>query len=120
MTDTNIHNIRHWIVYDRTTGAIKGSVSGNGLSPTGDPSDPVAFLEGALPPGHWKINLADLTLVSTDPPPEPYYMGRSREYPGWQDFADAFYWAQQGDPSKMNDYLAKIGAVKKKYPKPTI
>lgn len=47
-----------------------------------------------------------------------YITLRREAYPPLADFADAFYWQQQGDDSKMTAYLAKIEAVKIKYPKP--
>ncbi|BAE49284.1 hypothetical protein [Paramagnetospirillum magneticum] len=43
---------------------------------------------------------------------------RRPEYPSLADFADAYYWAEKGDPTKMAAYVAKIDAVKAKYPKP--
>lgn len=46
-----------------------------------------------------------------------YQRQRAPEYPPLADFADAYYWAQQGDDTKMNEYLAKIQAIKDKYPK---
>ena len=48
-----------------------------------------------------------------------YQQMRAEEYPSLQEFADAYYWFQKGDDSKMNDYLIKVTAVKEKYPKPT-
>ena len=48
-----------------------------------------------------------------------YQRLRKPEYPPLADFADAYYWAQQGDDTKMNEYLAKIQAIKDKYPKVT-
>jgi hypothetical protein len=47
-----------------------------------------------------------------------YKARRVKEYPPLQDFADALYWAQRGDPSKLDAYLAACDAVKKKYAKP--
>lgn len=46
-----------------------------------------------------------------------YRQFRKLEYPELADFADAYYWAQQGDNTKMDEYLAKIQAIKEKYPK---
>jgi hypothetical protein len=46
-----------------------------------------------------------------------YQIQRAPEYPDLADFADAYYWAQEGDNSKMTEYLAKIKDVKNKYPK---
>lgn len=44
---------------------------------------------------------------------------RQLEYPNLADFADAYYWTQRGDNTKMNEYLAKITEIKEKYPKVT-
>jgi len=43
---------------------------------------------------------------------------RKEEYPSLEEFADAYYWAQRGDNSKMNEYIEKCEEVKNKYPKP--
>lgn len=42
---------------------------------------------------------------------------RAANYPKLEDLADAIYWQSQGDDSKMKTYLAKVKAVKEKYPK---
>lgn len=42
---------------------------------------------------------------------------RLSSYPPLADFADAYYWAQKGDNTKMNEYIAKCDTVKEKYPK---
>lgn len=50
--------------------------------------------------------------------PEPTYQDfRRLEYPPVEEFADAYYWATQGDTSKMDVYLAKITSVKQANPK---
>ena len=46
-----------------------------------------------------------------------YQRQRRREYPNLADFADAYYWSQRGDDSKMTVWLAQVDAVKTKYPK---
>jgi hypothetical protein len=46
-----------------------------------------------------------------------YDRARREEYPGWQDFADAYYWQQRGDPRPMEAYLTRIDEIKAKYPK---
>lgn len=46
-----------------------------------------------------------------------YQRQRRLEYPSVTDLADALYWQQQGDDSKMTAYLAAVEAVKQKYPK---
>jgi hypothetical protein len=43
---------------------------------------------------------------------------RAKEYPSVKDFADAMFWASQGDDSKLEQYYAACQAVKDKYPKP--
>lgn len=47
-----------------------------------------------------------------------YQRLRAAEYPPLTDLADAIYWQQQGDDSKMTAYVAACEAVKAKYPKP--
>jgi hypothetical protein len=47
-----------------------------------------------------------------------YQRNRQPEYPSLATFADAYYWAQKGDNTKMDEYVASCDAVKTKYPKP--
>jgi len=47
-----------------------------------------------------------------------YQRDRQPEYPSLATFADAYYWAQKGDNTKMDEYVAACDAVKTKYPKP--
>ena len=47
-----------------------------------------------------------------------YKENRLAEYPRLGELADAIYWERKGDPSFMTEYLAKVDAVKAKYPKP--
>jgi len=46
-----------------------------------------------------------------------YKSKRAAEYPSLADFVDAYYWAQNGDDTKMTAYIEKCAAVKDKYPK---
>lgn len=46
-----------------------------------------------------------------------YQRKRQPEYPPLTDLADALYHQQNGDDTKMTAYLAKVEAVKQKYPK---
>ena len=46
-----------------------------------------------------------------------YQRQRAPEYPDLKEFVDAYYWAQNGDNTKMNAYIVKCSAVKDKYPK---
>ena len=47
-----------------------------------------------------------------------YQRDRQPEYPSLADLADALYWSNQGDNTKLDEYYAKVSAVKAKYPKP--
>ena len=47
-----------------------------------------------------------------------YQRDRQPEYPPLADLADALYWSSQGDNTKLDEYYAKVGAVKAKHPKP--
>jgi hypothetical protein len=42
---------------------------------------------------------------------------RRPEYPSLQEFADAYYWSQRGDDTKMTAWLTSVDSVKSKYPK---
>jgi hypothetical protein len=46
-----------------------------------------------------------------------WHYARKLAYPSLEAFADAFYWHQQGDDTKMNDWLAACAAVKSSIPK---
>ena len=47
-----------------------------------------------------------------------YQRDRQPEYPSLADLADALYWSNQGDNTKLDAYYAACAAVKSKYPKP--
>lgn len=49
---------------------------------------------------------------------ELYKEQRAAEYPPLTDLADAVYWQEKGDTSKMAAYVAAVEAIKQKYPKP--
>jgi hypothetical protein len=48
---------------------------------------------------------------------EDYRVLRAKEYPSLADLADALYWQERGDASRMTAYLARCDAVKQHYPK---
>ena len=56
-------------------------------------------------------------LVPVEAVGEDYKALRKKEYPPLDEFADAYYWLQKGDPTLMDEYIAKVEAVKVKYPK---
>ena len=47
-----------------------------------------------------------------------YQRDRQQEYPDLAVLADALYWSNQGDNTKLDEYYAACSAVKAKYPKP--
>lgn len=47
-----------------------------------------------------------------------YARKRKPEYPPVEDFADALYWSNRGDDSKLKTYLDRIDLVKRRHPKP--
>ena len=47
-----------------------------------------------------------------------YQRDRQPEYPDLADLADALYWSNQGDNTKLDEYYQACAAVKAKYPKP--
>ena len=47
-----------------------------------------------------------------------YQRDRKPEYPSVADLADALYWSNQGDNTKLDEYYQACAAVKAKYPKP--
>ena len=47
-----------------------------------------------------------------------YKDARRVKYPSIGDFADAYYWAQKGDDSKMAEYIVACDKVKSDHPKP--
>lgn len=47
-----------------------------------------------------------------------YQERRASSYPPLKDFADAFYWQEQGDDQPMTAWLEQCKAVKSAHPKP--
>ena len=47
-----------------------------------------------------------------------YQRNRQPEYPSLATLADALYWSNQGDNTKLDEYYQACAAVKAKYPKP--
>lgn len=59
----------------------------------------------------------EVERLTTEALNNQYKSLRAKEYPPVKDFADAMYWASQGDDTKLQDYYAAVAAVKEKYPK---
>jgi len=49
-----------------------------------------------------------------------YQRNRQPEYPSLATLADALYWSNQGNNTKLDEYYAACAAVKAKYPKPEV
>ena len=60
----------------------------------------------------------ELSRLQADYIAKQYQRDRQAEYPSLATFADAYYWAQKGDNTKIDEYVASCDAVKAKYPKP--
>jgi hypothetical protein len=63
---------------------------------------------------------AEFTRLQAEYDAKEYQRNRVKEYPSLADFADAYYWAQNGDDTKMTAYIEKCDEVKAKYPKETV
>jgi hypothetical protein len=61
---------------------------------------------------------AEIVRLQADYDAKQYQRNRQPEYPSLATFADAYYWAQKGDNTKMDEYVSSCDAVKAKYPKP--
>ena len=79
----------------------------------------------------FKNNAWTVELIPEEPVKEPkeqpvnphdllpeYVRNRMEEYPYVSELADALYWSNQGDNTKLDAYYAACAAVKSKYPKP--
>ena len=74
----------------------------------GDPQPTEAELQAA-----WDAYVAEQNATQ-------YQRDRQPEYPSLADLADALYWSNQGDNTKLDEYYAACAAVKAKYPKPEV
>lgn len=63
---------------------------------------------------------AEIDRLNAEYSATQYQRDRAPLYPSLADFADAYYWAQKGDNSKMEEYVAKCDSVKSQYPKPEV
>ena len=60
----------------------------------------------------------ELVRLQVDYDSKQYQRNRQPEYPSLATLADALYWSNQGDNTKLDEYYAACSAVKAKYPKP--
>ena len=61
--------------------------------------------------------LAERARLQAELDATEYQRKRQPEYPPLGDLADAIYWQNEDDSSKMTAYIAAVEAVKVKYPK---
>lgn len=69
------------------------------------------------PPTHEEI-VEEAKRLEIEYQSKEYQFKRKQEYPPLSEFADAYYWMQEGDDTKMNAYIEKCKQVKNKWPKP--
>ena len=75
--------------------------------------------ESIDPPTSAEIE-AEIVRLQDDYDAKQYQRDRQPEYPSLADLADALYWSNQGDNTKLDEYYAACAAVKAKYPKPEV
>jgi hypothetical protein len=61
---------------------------------------------------------AEIVRLQADYAATQYQRDRQPEYPDLAVLADALYWSNQGDNTKLDEYYAACSAVKAKYHKP--
>ena len=60
---------------------------------------------------------AEIARLESEWEANEYQRFRRLKYPSWEMLADAVYWQEKGDSTKMTAYLAAVEAVKVEYPK---
>ena len=79
----------------------------------------VTWIDDVTPPTQAEID-AEIVRLQADYDAKQYQRNRQPEYPSLADLADALYWSNQGDNTKLDEYYAACAAVKAKYPKPEV
>jgi len=77
-----------------------------------DPTNPFVYNHDAA--------VARIAELQADYTATQYQRNRQPEYPSLATLADALYWSNQGDNTKLDEYYAACAAVKAKYPKPEV
>lgn len=72
--------------------------------------------EGETPPTKEAV-LAEVARLEQYIKDTEYQRNRKPEYPSLEEFVDAYYHEKKGNGTPMNEYIAKVDAVKAKYPK---
>ena len=80
----------------------------------------VHWTEDAVnPPTQAEID-AEIARLKANYESKAYQRQRAPRYPSLATLADALYWSNQGDNTKLDEYYAACAAVKAKYPKPEV
>lgn len=105
-------------IYDPHTGAIllAGFISEGTLQHYLGAG--MQYIAGEYDPNRYRIDSGGPVERVVQPVPVNYQLARRDAYPFLGEFADAYYWRERGDPSKMQAYLSKIDSIKAKFPKP--
>jgi len=77
-----------------------------------DPDNPFTYDHDAA--------VARIAELQADYTAKQYQRDRQPEYPDLADLADALYWSNRGDNTKLDEYYQACAAVKAKYPKPEV
>ena len=91
---------------------LTGNTYDNFVVESADPENPVVFDRDAV--------VSKAQELEAEYNSKNYQRNRQPEYPSLTEFADAYYWSQKGDDTKMTAYVAACDAVKTKYPKPEV
>lgn len=83
----------------------------------GETFESIVWLDDRPQPSKAEVE-AELARQEAEWDRTEYQRLRGPEYPPLTELADAIFWQQQGDDSKMEAYVAACEAVKAKYPKP--
>lgn len=101
---------------NKVLSAIQSLVPGAQLS-IEDTYESILWLDDRPQPSKAEVD-AELAAQIAEWDRTEYRRLRAPEYPPLTELADAIFWQQQGDESKMAAYVAACEAVKAKYPKP--
>ena len=96
--------------------ALQSLCPGVGWTIYGNDYDKIIIHTGQEKPTLEELNV-EVVRLQQDYNNKLYQRQRQPEYPPLQDLADALYWQNKGDSSKMQAYLIACDAVKQKYPK---
>ena len=81
--------------------------------------DDLTWMDERAVPSEAEIQ-AELKRLQAEYDATQYQRNRQPEYPSLATLADALYWSNQGDNTKLDEYYAACAAVKAKYPKPEV